>query len=766
MLTVGAAWVPLLAIVVGCKLHKVVRLAGGLRAWTAMIVVSQDLLLLAGLGLVAVLLVHAAHGVLRQLALGVLGLVMGLCAVVAVAEHGFFLTTGVLMDGALLRHGLTHFAELRQVLLGSVPGAAWVAMGVAGSLAVLPLLVALLPSVRERLEQRAPVSGWRSSGLIAPVAAAIVVLGVSAAAQGRPLPGVLEPLRSPAILCATDGVMGGDGEPLLARMEPVELLQIAVEPGAQRYNVVVVVLESTRAQSTTPYTPSLDTTPNLARLAARGAMVREAYTTIPHTTKSLVPMLCGIPPKAVASNDEALPDAMPVECLPSLLGARGWTTALFQSVDESYERGDQFARSFGFSTYKGPESLPRDGFDRCSYFGYEDDMLLEPALGWAERQQGPFLMTIATVTSHHDYAVPQGFPRRPWETGSDDLDRYLDTVRYVDRFVGRLWDGLVERGLADHTIFIVIGDHGEGFGEHNRFQHDAVIYEEGLRIPLVIVAPGVRPGTVVEGLRQNVDVVPTVLELLGLRATGGSLAGSSLLSAPGHDTLFFGCHYERYCLGMRRGDRTWIHHFGRRPMEVYDVVADPGQTDDIAGEVSLTERLEAKRAMLDWEARSVGLYEAQRERLLQRFVTRAPTVVGTEADVRFGDAVRLRGWSVEPRVLEPGDSAQVILDFEVLAPPGAGWALFTHVVGPDDRQINADHVPVAGAWPVSAWRPGEFVRDRLWVRVPPDFPPGSYDVVFGLWDEGGDGERIEPRGEGTDKERRVHIGPLHVLAPR
>ncbi|GMV41855.1 MAG: hypothetical protein AMXMBFR64_35710 [Myxococcales bacterium] len=752
---------PLAFVLVGCKLHKVAVLGRGL-GWYSLVAVSSDVVLLAALGLGSLLLLHAARGAWRWLALAGVGLVLGGATVLAVAEHGFFVTTGALFDGRLLRHGLTHFEELRPVLLASTPTWAWVAMGLAACLIMAPIGVGVLPVVRARLGQSASSGPSRIRRIVAGVS--LLLLSTSLLALGGRLPGPLEPLRPPAVANVFQGLFGA-GALVTPRVEPVEPLRLAVADGAPRHNVVIVVLESTRAQSTTPYAPTLDTTPNLARLAARGALVREAYTTIPHTTKSLVPLLCGIPPKVVVANDEALPDAMPVECLPALLGERGWATALFQSVDEAYERGDLLARSFGFSTYKGPESLLTEGFDRCSYFGYEDDVLVEPALGWAERQGGPFLLTLATVVPHHEYTVPAGFARRRWGTGNAELDRYLDTVRYVDRFLGKVVEGLERRGLADDTIFVVIGDHGEGFGEHGRYQHDAVLYEEGLRVPLVLAGPGVEPGTVVEGLRQNVDVVPTVLELLGMRVEAGPLTGRSLLSSPGHEALYFACHYEAYCLGMRRGGRTYIHHFDRRPMEVYDVATDPGQTVDLAAEVSEGELSEARAAMLDWQARSLGLYEAQRQRLLERFVTRGAGPVDTAADVRFGDAVRLRGWSVEPRVIEPGDSVQVIVDFEVLAQAGPGWALFMHLVG-GDRHINLDHEPVAGAWPVSAWRPGDFVRDRSWVRIPADLPPGVYEVVFGLWDKEGDGERIPPRGAGSDDEGRVHIGPIHVLARR
>ncbi|MCA9660595.1 MAG: sulfatase [Myxococcales bacterium] len=367
-------------------------------------------------------------------------------------------------------------------------------------------------------------------------------------------------------------------------------------------NVVVIAMESSRARSTTPYNPDLETTPFLVQLAAEGTLVAEAYTVVPHTTKALVPILCGIPPKLVKSIDETAPGAIPVDCLGERLAKLGFATLFIQPARASWEDRPGLVTNFGFTDFLAKADLPTAGFDESSYFGYEDDIMLGPAFDWidAQDQDRPFFLSVLTLTSHHDYGVPEGFPLQPFHS-NENYNNYLNTLAYTDRFITQLYAGLDARGLLDDTIFIVVGDHGEAFGEHGRTQHDNVIWDEGLHVPMILAGPGIPAGQVLEGMRQTTDIAPTILSLLDVDYDAADFDGRDLLSTDGHPRLFASCWFDDYCMMMREGDRKAIFHYDLRPLAVYDLAADPlEKTNVIDVDDNLTFAESAVASMQSW----------------------------------------------------------------------------------------------------------------------------------------------------------------------
>ncbi|MCB9566018.1 MAG: sulfatase-like hydrolase/transferase [Myxococcales bacterium] len=380
--------------------------------------------------------------------------------------------------------------------------------------------------------------------------------------------------------------------------------------GIDGLNVVIVVFESARARSTTLYDPDLGTTPFLVDLAAQGVMVEESHAVVTHTSKALMPVFCGIDPKIVKPIDEALPHGIPVPCLAELLDQKGYGTFFIQPARASWESRPEVVANMGFAEFASKETLPSEGFDESSYFGFEDDIMLGPALDWIDRQNAPFFLGVLTLTPHHDYGVPAGFPIQPFDD-NDVYNRYLNCLAYTDRFIGKLHAGLAARGLLEDTLFIVVGDHGEGFGEHGVSGHDRVTYQEGLRVPLVLSGPGFgEAGTRITGIRQNSDILPTVARLLDVGIDDAAYTGRDLLG-PAHTRIFASSWQEDYTLAMREGSLKALYHFGRKPNEVFDVDADPHETVNIIGEGDNQSFADdAIAAMLEWRSAINARYEA------------------------------------------------------------------------------------------------------------------------------------------------------------
>ncbi len=372
----------------------------------------------------------------------------------------------------------------------------------------------------------------------------------------------------------------------------------------EKRNVVLIHLESTRAQSATPYDSDLKTTPFLNELAKNSLLAERAYTVVPHTSKASVSVNCGVEPHLVQPTTEAKPDGIPVPCLASLLKEQGYHTGFFQSSTKDFEDFEGLVKNFGYEEYYPLESIDTEGFEQTNYFGYEDDIMLKPSEEWLkEHEDEPFLAQYLTGTGHDDYRCLGTRYGSEYFSEDDELNRYLNCIRYQDYFLKNLLDQYKALDLYDKTIFVIYGDHGEAFGEHRRFQHDDVMWEEGVKVPFLIHAPGwFENGERAQGLSNLTDILPTVLDLLGYEVKDGEYPGYSLLHPlPEDRTLMFSCFHEKACLASIEGAEKYIYHHGNQPDEFFDLSKDPLERKNLAGERG--EEVEERReALLEWRS--------------------------------------------------------------------------------------------------------------------------------------------------------------------
>ncbi len=384
---------------------------------------------------------------------------------------------------------------------------------------------------------------------------------------------------------------------------------------AKKRNVVAILLESTRARSVTPYNEDIGATPFLDDLARRSLVAGRAYTIIPHTTKSLVSAECGVPPQLTREITEAEPGGIPARCMADLLKEQGYKTAFFQPGGVGWENRTQLIDNFGYEELISLEDMNTAGFEQANYFGYEDAIMYEPIRNWLQANgDQPFLNTYKTLTPHHPYFAPTRYGREDFAK-NDVLNRYLNSVSYVDSFVKNIIEMYKEMGLYEDTIFVIYGDHGEGFGEHGRTQHDNVIWEEGLRVPLIVHDPQrFQDGKRVNELANLTDILPTVVDLLGYEVEGGRYPGYSLLDLPKDRTLKFSCWYDDKCMASLNGDEKYIYHYkgeqpkGMKQEQFFDLSSDPLEKNNLAR--SHPKALEKrKKELFEWKAENERLYE-------------------------------------------------------------------------------------------------------------------------------------------------------------
>ena len=373
-------------------------------------------------------------------------------------------------------------------------------------------------------------------------------------------------------------------------------------------------MESLRSEATSLGNPDRDTTPFLADLAQHSLVAENAYTAVPHTSKALTATNCGYMPPLDTKLTESEPAGLPSTCLPGLLREQGYSTAFFQSAVGEFERRPDLVRNLGYDSFHPVEEFPTAGFGRANYFGWEDDIMLEPSRDWV-REQGdaPFLLTYLTVSGHHDYRLPATFPL---EHLADDveLNNYLNGARYVDRFVSKVFAMLKQQGHADDTLVVVIADHGEGFGEHGLRQHDNTIYNEGIKVPYLVYDPTDRLGRSVQRPVSTMSVPETIAESLGYRLAGGLDREASLSADGAGGPVRVSCQSDNRCLALIDGTTKYVHHFGNRPDEVFDLATDPRELHNVIGDVDPARVKQLRSDLLHWRSEIRAEYAAHHSR--------------------------------------------------------------------------------------------------------------------------------------------------------
>jgi phosphoglycerol transferase MdoB-like AlkP superfamily enzyme len=536
-----------------------------------------------------------------------------LILIVNACAYQYFEVTGTMLDYLTFAEWIPKFEEIRPILFqeeGSL--SVWLILSVALFYATFgPLLLTDAveqwrgwprePSPYEMAE----FNLWSLLGLF------LLALGfglLSLLVGSRPAGDVsfaADPFLNLAMTGVKETATGGDAPDAspVSKPPPADA-SLSETSQVQKRNVVLIHLESTREESVTPYNENLQTTPFLDELAKSSLLAERAYVVLPRSSKGSVSVNCGIEP-ALYPGPEFVLGYIPAPCLASLLKGQGYRTVFFQSNINAIDNFGDIVKNMGYEEFYPTESMDTEGFQVTNTFGYEDDIMLGPSEEWLKKHgDEPFMAEYLTSTGHYGYqCVPNRYGTENFSE-DDQLNRYLNCLHYLDNFVENLMDQYKELGLYDNTIFVLFGDHGEGFGEHDRFMHGDTPYEEGLRIPLMIHAPGrFGNGERVQGLSSQIDILPTVLDLLGYEVKGGEYSGFSLLhELPEDRTLSFSCISNRECLASIKGYQKYIYHYGKQPDEVFNLSKDPLETRNLANLFS-KEALDKRREdLLRWHS--------------------------------------------------------------------------------------------------------------------------------------------------------------------
>ena len=625
----GRDWIYLLTLLVPLVVYDLMLKAISIdteekRAslFKAFVLIRSDLLFNLGYAVLWIgLFALARPRVLRWLVVVLFHTTAVLVGMITTCAFFYFQKTGSTLDLNVIVSSLSTLGDIKEVITSVTSPAVWVlAFSVVGYAVLGPSLATFLVyrgHTRQELTRRPTGASWLGATGVCLAGVALTLGSIPVQSGGASISfsrdAVVNVIASQVeyetlTKVAASANVSPRKPPVNTRLKPTAR--------TEKRNVVLIHLESTRARSVTPYNERLQTTPYLNKLAKKSLVAERAYTVVPHTSKAIVAVNCGIEPHLVHEITEAEPGGIPAQCLADLLKQQGYNTVWFSSATEHFEDRRDLVKNLGYDEFYPVESMDKKGFQRSTYFGYEDDIMLKPSREWLEKHRNkPFLATYLGVTGHHDYRPVNRYGLKHFAK-ADALNRYENEVRYLDFYVKNLIEQYKKLGLYHNTIFVIYGDHGEGFGEHGLYQHDNTIYQEGIRIPLIIHDPTrFRSGKRVETLTNQLDILPTVLDLLGYHVEGGKYPGRSLLAPPDENrTLFFSCFGAYKCLASLKGNEKYIYFFGNQPEEVYDLSSDPLESKNLADELSEKELKERRTAVLAWYSRVNAMYEKQKPR--------------------------------------------------------------------------------------------------------------------------------------------------------
>ncbi len=316
----------------------------------------------------------------------------------------------------------------------------------------------------------------------------------------------------------------------------VALATWSVGPGSRK-NVILITVDTLRADRLSSYGYQEHRTPNFDRLAEEGVLFENAFCDVTWTTPSMASVMTGRYPTVHGLRSSFQRLTSETITLAETLRAEGLHTA---AIIASFPLHSVFGLNQGFVTYdekfSAPlvilrePSTPTKHFDNARQEMNEfiigkalgdayrpDDQVSDRAIRWLrEERHEPFFLWVHYFGPHEK---PQP-GTSVFEERRIQLDRYDPDVVFADEQVGRVLTALEELGLAERTAVVLHADHGQSLLEHNYFGHGRYVYESGHRIPLIIRAPGLLPaGQRVRRLARNVDLFPTILDLAQVAAT-------------------------------------------------------------------------------------------------------------------------------------------------------------------------------------------------------------------------------------------------------
>lgn len=371
--------------------------------------------------------------------------------------------------------------------------------------------------------------------------------------------------------------------------------QPAAQPEATRPNILFITIDTLRADHLGYEGYARPTSPHIDQLAARGVVFGQARATGPQTRFSVPSMLTSKYFTEIRRTAGSWPRIHRDEVLVAeLFDEAGYHTAAWHSVTYF---APLYGMNQGFDLYDDSPLRERHPWQRSATSDLVTDRVLEhvDSQAFAERPDDePYFFWAYYGDPHSSYLFHDGFER----FGPTTKDAYDAEIVFTDHHIGRLLEGLASRGLLDNTVVVLTSDHGEGLDaaeDHGHRFHGPVLYDEAMRVPLIVTGPGLAPRRV-ETPVSLIDLAPTLLDVAGLEAHEAHRGVTLVPWLEGgdgeHPPVFFEKHKEDALpqKGMVKWPYKVILVLPYNRLKVYDLEQDPGERDDLSKKLPEAER--------------------------------------------------------------------------------------------------------------------------------------------------------------------------------
>jgi arylsulfatase A-like enzyme/thioredoxin-like negative regulator of GroEL len=365
------------------------------------------------------------------------------------------------------------------------------------------------------------------------------------------------------------------------------VLALSLRVRAEVPNIVFITVDTTRADRVGFLGNKQGLTPNLDLIAQQGVVFERAYSQAPLTPVSHATIFTGTYPQfhTVTDFGHPLPSLLPY--LPEILQKAGYHTAAFIGsliLDPHQSMAPGFDRGFGyFDAGFRPKNDPDE--DRYTTVERRGGEVVRHAISWLNKNwRNPFFMWVHLYDPHAPYDPPAPYDKR-------FKHPYDGEIAYADASLGKLFTYLREKGLYDHTIIVMMSDHGESLGAHGESMHGIFLYDETIRVPLIMKLPGqLLARRRVSARVRLVDVAPTLLSMLSLPLPptfqGESLVPLMKGTKTGEDLPAYAeTDYPHRAFGwsalrsLRSGKYLFVHAPKR---ELYDQLQDKEAVQNLA----------------------------------------------------------------------------------------------------------------------------------------------------------------------------------------
>jgi len=382
---------------------------------------------------------------------------------------------------------------------------------------------------------------------------------------------------------------------------PLLVVAVATAIGAAcsrpsaRPDVLLVTIDTLRADHCSAYGYPIETTPVLAALAAAGTSYRIAYAASATTAPSHASLLTGASFRTlgVFKNGHTLPPQ--AVTVAEVLADSGYATAAFVG---SFPLRARFGFAQGFEVFDDEFTLSQGSLGRSPEVAHDRiaGATFERFKAWMDerRDARPLFVWVHFIDPHFPYRAPEKFQAH-WPAGIDpNVRKYDAEVHYADKQLGRVVEAFDRHAGAGGSLVIVTSDHGEGLGDHGWLSHGVNLYEEAVRVPLVVRWTGhVAAGRAISEPVSLIDVAPTILQLAQVQQIPPGFEGRSLLGTLDPDRAIFmqrrayegkvvaEANAQGEMTAVVRGGAKYIVAPEENRRELYRLQSDPHETDNL-----------------------------------------------------------------------------------------------------------------------------------------------------------------------------------------